>query len=299
MSRGLFRKNMIQSYSDNPEDGELAMTVAPDGRETLAREDPLPRELADGLFWLGTCLHQSYLGRIYHSYNSAYLVCGESSSLLVESGLPGDSPVIHRQLDQLFDAGVPPLSHVFVTHCETPHAGGVGWLLAKYPNAVAMGGVQNLHLVFPQYADRLRVVDDGFSVDLGERRFVVVSSALRDLIHTQWGFDESRRALFPGDGFAYSHYHEDGHCGSTAEEAPSLNIPDMTALFAELALHWTTMCDIEPHILRLENLLHELEVDLIGPTHGLPVTDLVATVPLVKAGLRLGAGQQQPNGGPT
>jgi hypothetical protein len=39
---------------------------------------------------------------------------------------------------------------------------------------------------------------------------------------TWWGFDTRERVLFPGGGFAYSHYHEDGHCGLVAEEAVSL-----------------------------------------------------------------------------
>jgi flavorubredoxin len=251
---------------------------------------PLPRQIAEGVDWLGGCLEQPYKGRILHGYNSAYLVSGRRWSLLVESGLPKDVSLVEDQLAELFAAGRPPLRHILVTHCETPHAGGVGRLLDRFPDAVAVGGVHDLHLAFPDQADRIMLVDDGTSIDLGGRTVTVLPAAIRDLVNTQWAFDSGARVLFPGDGFAYSHYHEDGHCGKTAEESPNLDIPDMTALFAELALHWTTLCDIELYIARLDGMLDDLAVETVAPTHGLPITDLGATVPLVRQGLRLGAG---------
>ena len=61
----------------------------------------------------------------------------------------------------------------------------------------------------------------------------------------------------------------------------------MTGLFAELALYWTRFSDMEPHIAQLSALIAELDVALIAPTHGLPITDLRRTVPLVLDGLRL------------
>ncbi len=115
---------------------------------------------------------------------------------------------------------------------------------------------------------------------------VIVDAVIRDLPSTQWGFDSRRRVLFPGDGFAYSHYHQAGMCGSTAEEAPELALEDMTGLFAELALYWTRFTDMEPYIARLEALLARLDVALIAPTHGLPITDRRRTVAAVFEGLR-------------
>jgi len=45
--------------------------------------NPLPREIASGVFWLGDCLEQQYQGRAYHSYNAAFLVCGSEASMCV------------------------------------------------------------------------------------------------------------------------------------------------------------------------------------------------------------------------
>jgi len=62
----------------------------------------MPREIAPGVFWIGDCLAQLHKGRIYHGYNAAFLVAGESASVLVETGHPKDFPVIERHLAELF-----------------------------------------------------------------------------------------------------------------------------------------------------------------------------------------------------
>jgi flavorubredoxin len=249
--------------------------------------DPLPRELAPGVFWLGQCMEQPWQGETLHNYNSVYLVRGERASLLVEAGHPQDLPVIEAQLEGLLAAGGPPLRYVFSTHQETPHSSGIARVLARHPDVEVCGDVRDYHLFFPRYAGRFRPLAVGEALDLGGGEFVIVEAAIRDLISTRWGFDTRRRVLFPGDGFAYSHYHEAGMCGHTAEEAPQLALADMTGLFAELALYWTRFSDMEPHIAQLSALIAELDVALIAPTHGLPITDLRRTVPLVLDGLRL------------
>ena len=58
----------------------------------------LPREIAPGVFWIGDCLAQRHKGKIYHGYNAAFLVAGETASVLVETGHPKDFPVIERHL---------------------------------------------------------------------------------------------------------------------------------------------------------------------------------------------------------
>ncbi len=75
-----------------------------------------------------------------------------------------------------------------------------------------------------------------------------------------------------------------------AEEAADLDLPDMTAQFAELAFAWTRYVDIEPYIERLNHFLfEELDVRLIAPTHGLPIGDPAQTMPSVSEGLRIGS----------
>jgi flavorubredoxin len=225
--------------------------------------------------------------RTLHTYNACYLVQGQDASLLVETGCAQELPITLSQLDELLARGGPPLRYIFCTHQETPHSAGLGVALQQAAEAVVVGDVRDYHLYFPEIADRLRPMAIGDELDLGGTRLRIYESIVRDLPSTQWGFDTARRVLFPGDGFAYAHYHGEEHCGRTAEEVQGLPIPEMTALFAEAALYWTRFSDMEPYADRLEEFLeHDIgDVRLVAPTHGLPITDLRATMPEVRAGL--------------
>ncbi|SFK64513.1 MBL fold metallo-hydrolase [Falsiroseomonas stagni] len=253
----------------------------------MNRPNPLPREITPGVFWLGDCLEQRAKGKIYHTYNAAFLICGTEASMLVETGHPKDFPLIDRQMQEIL-ATRASLKYLFVTHQETPHAGGLGRVLSRYPEALLCGDVSDYHLAFPQYEHRLLAMKEGDRIPLGGRDFVAVEPVIRDLRTTWWGFDSGSRVLFPGDGFAYSHYHEDGHCGLCAEEASSLDLPDVSAVFADRALFWTKFTDMNHYVDRLRLLLERLDVKVIAPSHGLPILDPEATVPKLIEGLLYG-----------
>ena len=138
-----------------------------------------------------------------------------------------------------------------------------------------------------EYADRLHWAENGERFDLGGTEIVVCESVFRDLVYSRWFFDTRRHALFPGDGFAYAHHHEEGACGHMAEEVPEMNISEEMKFFAEVAFHWTNFVDIDPYIARLRQLMfEELDVRVVAPTHGLPIGDPRATMPTVEAGMR-------------
>lgn len=246
---------------------------------------PLPRELAPGLFWLGECMGTMFRGRIYHGYNSTYVLAGDDATIVVEAGFPNNARLIEAQLDALEACGLPPVRYVFTTHQETPHASGLGRLLTRYPSAVACGDVSDYHLAFPAIADRLLPLSLGDALDLGDVEFRMVPATLRDLNTTLWGFDTRHHALFTGDGFAFAHFHDRGHCGCVAEEATDMDFPEMSALVTEYALHWTCFTEMTPFADALDRQIEELDVRLVLPTHGLPVTDLAQTGPLIREGL--------------
>lgn len=251
----------------------------------MTDENPLPREIAPGVHWLGDCLELSYRGKAYHGYNAAFLVIGEDAAVMVETGHPKDFVVIEQQLKDILAGSVVPLKYLFITHQETPHSGSLGRFLERYPDLTVHGDVSDYHLAFPKFADRLRSMEVGDAIDLGGRRFIAVEPVIRDMKTSLWGFDTGARTLFPGDGFAFSHYHFDGHCGLTAEEATSLDLPEVSAVFAELALYWTTFCDMGIYCDKLEALIDDLGVAVLAPTHGLPILDIARTMPKVRDGL--------------
>jgi glyoxylase-like metal-dependent hydrolase (beta-lactamase superfamily II) len=114
---------------------------------------PLPREIAEGVFWLGECLTYPYRETLYHGYSSVYLVKGKTASLMVEAGHPQDLDRLEQGLDEVLSDG-PPLRYLFTTHQETPHAGGLGRWLTKWPEAQAIGDMSDYALIFPEFKER-------------------------------------------------------------------------------------------------------------------------------------------------
>ncbi len=256
----------------------------------------LPRELAPGVAWLGECIVYSRATSNLHSCSSSYLVSGDDASLLVDTGFPGHFEILARQLDELIARGAAPLKYLFCTHWEPPHVGGAGLLLERYPDLIYCGDTTDLDLMFPQLlSERQLEVRVGSSIDLGGREFVVIRGGFVDGSSTLWGYDTGTRALFSADGLSFGHVHEAGQCSQTAEEAsPSLDIPGMTAMFSDAAFYWTRFTDVEPYVEGLDDLFEQLDVQLICPAHGLPVTDLATSMPLVREGMRMGARGELP-----
>jgi flavorubredoxin len=252
----------------------------------MLRSDRLPRELAPGVSWMGQCLVRPRGDGAIHAVSASYLVVGEHCSAIVDAGITCDVEVILSQIDSFGD-GIPEPRYVFLTHSEMGHAGGTGRLLERYPQATVHGDITDLPMVFPEYAERMHFAYPGDRFDLGGSEIVVVESVFRDLASTRWYFDTARRVLFPGDGFAFSHYHEDAACGCFAEEAPHVDVSGGMAHFAAAAFHWTQFVEIEPYVTRLNTVLDELAPLRVAPTHGLPITEPAITMPRVIEGMRM------------
>jgi flavorubredoxin len=248
--------------------------------------NPLPREIAPGVFWLSECYPIRYQGRWLHSYNAAYLVTGSERSAMVDTGITAIHEVVLEQVEELTSGERPEIEHVFVTHSEMSHCGGVGKVLKRYPKATVAGEISDMHLVYPGFEDRMQFIEPGARFDLGDTEIVVVESVFRDLVYSRWFFDTQRKVLFAADGFAYAHVHDAADCGRMAEEAEDLDLVAQMQRFAFAAFNWTRFVDVEPYIERLDALLEELGVEVIAPTHGLPIGDLPKTMPKVREGFR-------------
>jgi flavorubredoxin len=251
----------------------------------VPRPEGLPRELVPNVVWLGSCLENPYQGEILHSYQSLFLIKGEDAACLVEAGFPSHASTVQEQLDEAL-AGGPPLRYIFPTHQEMPHAGGVGRFLERYPDSVAFGDVRDYHLFFPHLADRFVTREVGEQIDLGGLHIKVVDAVIKDLVSTRWLVVPELGALFTGDGFSFAHYHEAGQCGKVASELPDLNVAGLGSLFIEVALHWLRFVDPEVYVEALGDCLAEHDVEFIGPTHGLPITDVPLIMPHIYEGLR-------------
>lgn len=256
----------------------------------------LPREVAPGIHWLGQCQEGVANGAAFHQHFSAYVVVGPTATLMVDTGMPSAWDTIQRQLDAVL-AGRD-LNWLLPTHPELPHAGNLPRLAARYPNARIVGAVRDYHLAFPELADRLLILEEGESIDLGGGyRVIRVESVLRDLSNTAWTYEAKQLVLFTADGFIGAHQvpgipdaddsiHLPGQCALTvtelAQAGGSIDF-EKAALVLKLSLYWSRYRDSVPVFARLRTLLEQYPVRMIAPAHGNIIDDVDSALPTIEA----------------
>ena len=252
----------------------------------------LPREIAPGVTWMSSCLPLNLPSGVIHGHNATYLVQGEHSSILIDTGNPGAWNIISDALDEALDGRE--LTYVFPTHPELPHTGNLPRLVQKYPNIQAFGDVRDYHLFYPQIVQNLQAQEPGFRVDLGGTEFVVQEALIRDLPNTQWGYVPEHGVLFTADGFCYTHrpelddedpLHFPGECGLTTDELSEPIAVENAAFYAGSAIYWARFAnDADAVYDRVVNLFDELGVRIVAPTHGNVITNVKEVEPIIRAG---------------
>jgi flavorubredoxin len=256
----------------------------------------LPREIAEGLFWLGDCFVWPAApgAEVEHAYTASYLLAGDDYSMLVDTGHPTDWDSVSRQVDVLIERGMPELRWIFPTHPEVTHSGNLARLLTRFPRARMISNTADFHLIFPDYVDRFEHITVGDEIDLGNRTFVFVEAVFRDLLSSVWGYDRKAKALFCADGLGFGHLHAAKHCGMFTEEIAGLDIEELTREFMESALYWSRLKSPVPQSNRLLELIEtEYPVDLIAPAHGSPIMNPQETVPRIIDAMATMAGKLQ------
>lgn len=243
-----------------------------------------PRVLSPSLLWTGGCLNILYHDRVVHSHVCAYLVVGSDKTMLVDTGNAPDWARMEQDVERFLDGRK--LDYVFPTHGELPHCGLLPQWLDKYPEALAVGALRDFPLYYPEYAHRMRNVDPGESIDLGDRRIVFIPPVWRDLRDTLWAFDTTERTLFVSDAFAFLHYHESQRCDFLASEQPPPDVA-MIRYFNERAMYWTRHTDVAGSFEDLDAMIRMLDPALIATGHGGVVDVHDEMVPLVKAGMNV------------
>ena len=178
--------------------------------------EPVVFEVAPGISAIDTF----YAGR--ERYTAAYLLSAREPAI-VETGPTTSVGPVTAGLERL---GVGPrdLAHVVVTHIHLDHAGGVGEICERYPNAtvwVHERGARHLAdptrllasaamiyghdrmtelfgPVLPVPAQRIRAVADGDVVDLGDRTLVAAATPGHAKHHLAL-LDSATGAVFTGD----------------------------------------------------------------------------------------------------
>jgi len=188
------------------------------------------------------------------SYN-AYLVRGSEKVALVDTVDPAKIDVLMTQLES-----VPQLDFLIVQHVEQDHSGSVPAVLDRYPNATLITTpkarpmlVDHLH-VDP---DRIKAVEDGETLSLGDRTF--------EFIHTPWvhwpetmlTYLKEDKILFTCD-FLGSHLATTELYGRERERVYEA----AKRYYAEIMMPFSSI--IKGHLEKLTRY----EIEIIAPSHG-------------------------------
>lgn len=185
------------------------------------------REIAPSLSVLPSLFPVPVLGTVPVN---AYLVRGEQP-YLVDTGILAEGEAFLSELERLIDPSE--LEWIFLTHDDADHIGALHALLERAPRAKLVTnflGLGKLGLFRPVMPQRVRLLNPGERLDLGDRTITAARPPVFDAPETTVFHDSRLDALFCADCF-----------GCALEEVPpsANDLPDQTLLEAQLL--WATL----------------------------------------------------------
>lgn len=194
------------------------------------------------------------------TYN-AYLVRGAEKTALLDAV---DPAMLDTLLARLSSAGIEKIDYVVSHHTEQDHSGGIPRILAQYPEAQVLAsdkakGLLTDHLGLSE--DRLRVVQDGETIDLGGLTLEFIYFPWVHWPETMLTWLPERRVLFTCDLFG-------SHLATSdvlAHGDPRI-LPAAKRYYAEIMMPFRGF--IEKNLDRVT----ALDPAMIAPSHG-PVYD--------------------------
>jgi len=236
----------------------------------------MPRKVLPDLHWLGGCSNSgAWPGRSIHEARhettAAYIILGSEKTLMVDTGHFGHWYVLQEQLENALQGRT--LDYVFPTHQEIPHSGNLGRLLELYPQARAVGDVRDYHLFHPEIdLERLRMMQAGDRISLGDRDFVFLEAIWKDLTGTMWGYDTKIGALFTSDGFGMTHMHEDDICDLMPHEMPAAQFETYRHRYAAPFVGFRYQNQVA-NIAKFRTLQKRFPIKMIVSAHGGPLME--------------------------
>ncbi len=199
------------------------------------------------------------------TYNS-YLVRGSEKTALIDTVDPTKTAELVANLDGL---GVGSIDYIVSNHAEQDHSGSIPAMLDRFGDAKVVTNqkcrdflVDLLHI--PQ--DRVVVIGDGDTLDLGDRTFEFIIAPWVHWPETMLTHLREDRILFSCDLFG-SHY-----------ATSSLYVPDEGAIYESAKRYYAEIMmpfrsSIKAHLAKLA----AREIGVIAPSHG-PVYDRPAFI---------------------
>lgn len=220
------------------------------------------RRIREGIHWVGAI---DWTRRVFDeliplpdgtSYN-AYLVRGNDKCALIDTVDPDFTTVL---FGRLADLGVTRLDYVVANHAEQDHSGSIPAVLERFPEARLLctskgKGMLMNHLALSE--DRVDVMEDGQTVDLGGRTLEFLHAPWVHWPETMLTYLREEGVLFPCDLFGF-------HEATTqlfVENEPA-------ALMAAKRYYAEIMMPFRVSIAKHLERLGGYDIRLICPSHG-------------------------------
>ncbi|RCW56225.1 FprA family A-type flavoprotein [Halanaerobium sp. ST460_2HS_T2] len=194
------------------------------------------------------------------SYNS-YFIKGEEKSAIIDTVEPD---FVQDFLDNLDDLGVEKIDYIISNHAEQDHSGSIPYLLEKYPEAEVLTSKKAKPMLLDLMeldADKIRVVEDGETVDLGGRTLEFIDTPWVHWPETMSTYLQEENILFPCDFFGSHLATSDLFVENHSEVYKAAK-----RYYAEIMMPFRMI--IKKNLAKLE----DYEIEMIAPSHG-PIYD--------------------------
>ncbi len=194
------------------------------------------------------------------SYNS-YFIKGETKNAIIDTVEPDFAEDF---LDNLDDLGVEKIDYIISNHAEQDHSGSIPHLLEEFPEAEVLSSKKAKPMLLDLLeleADKIRVVEEGDTVDLGGRTLEFIDTPWVHWPETMSTYLQEENILFPCDFFG-------SHLATSDLFVEDHNEVYKAAkrYYAEIMMPFRMI--IKKNLAKLE----EYEIDMIAPSHG-PIYD--------------------------
>ncbi|MHA1911936.1 MAG: FprA family A-type flavoprotein [Candidatus Kariarchaeaceae archaeon] len=194
------------------------------------------------------------------SYN-AYLVIGSEKTVLIDTVHESKGHELKRHLKKL---KIEKLDYIVSNHAEPDHSGFISEILEMYPEATVLTDKRckgMLESMVNVPGDRVRTVEDGETVSLGDKTLEFIAAPWVHWPETIFTYLQEDKILFTCD-FLGSHLATSdlyAHDEARVEEAAK-------RYYAEIMMPFRKK--IKSHLAKID----EMEIKIIAPSHG-PIYD--------------------------
>nr|MDO8097539.1 FprA family A-type flavoprotein [Candidatus Njordarchaeota archaeon] len=219
-------------------------------------------EIADNVQWVGARdwnrrIFDALIPLPYGTTYNAYLVQGEEKSALIDTVNPGFEKELEAKIREIIDPSN--LDYVVMNHAEPDHAGSIPHVLSLSRKAELLTsekGAQMAKVYYSTPSERIHVVKEGDSIELGGKSLEFVDAPFLHWPETIFTYLVEDKVLFPCDFFgahlAHSRYDED--------------VTDLSVhakrYFGEIMMPYKGMGK------RALDKVKGMEIKIIAPSHG-------------------------------